>query len=153
MADYFTHFSLIVPLPDEAAQTQALTLAEQAAAVQSGDEMPADFPASLAEVTEDWVFETVPESSAGKWGLWLHTSSGGIDAVCTFIQHLLQTFDPAGCVELEWWHDCSKPRTDAYGGGAAIITARKIKTMSTGQWLSRHTARRALQPTHERKNQ
>ena len=69
MADYFTHFSLIVPLPDEAAQTQALKLAEQAAAVQSGDDLAADFPAFLAEVIEDWRFETVPESSPGKWGL------------------------------------------------------------------------------------
>ena len=153
MADYFTNFSLNVPLPDEAAQVYALKLAEQAAAVQSGDELPADFPASLVEVIEDWVFETDAESSAGKWGLWLHSSSGGIDAVCSFIQHLLQTFDPAGCVELEWSHDCSKPRVDVYGGGAAIITARKIKTISTGQWLRQHAARRALQPTHERKNQ
>jgi len=30
MADYFTNFSLILPLPDEAAQTYAADLAEQA---------------------------------------------------------------------------------------------------------------------------
>ncbi|MEA3208556.1 MAG: hypothetical protein QOE70_1613 [Chthoniobacter sp.] len=143
MADYFTNFSLIVPLPDEPAQAHALKLAEQAGAVQQGDEMPCDFPATLADVLEDWVFETNPESSAGQWGLWLHSSSGGIDAVCAFIQHLLQKFEPTGCVSFEWSHDCSKPRLDAYGGGAAVITARKIKTMSTGQWLRKHAAARA----------
>ena len=153
MADYFTNFSLIVPLPDESAQVYAVKLAEEASAASLGDQAPADFPASLADVTEDWVFDTDAESSAGKWGLWLHSSSGGIDAVCTFIQHLLQKFQPEGCVSFEWSHDCSKPRTDAFGGGAAFITARKIKTTSTGQWLHKQAARRALQPTHERKTQ
>lgn len=32
MADYFTNFSLIVPLPDEAAQAYAIKLAEEASA-------------------------------------------------------------------------------------------------------------------------
>lgn len=46
---------------------------------------------------------------------------------CTFIQHLLQRFDPASHATLESSNDCSKPRMDAFGGGAAIITAKKIK--------------------------
>jgi hypothetical protein len=41
-------------------------------------------------------------------------------------------------VTFEWSHDCSKPRVDAYGGGAAIITAKRIKTMSTCEWLRKH---------------
>jgi len=44
-------------------------------------------------------------------------------------------------VEFEWSNDCSKPRVDAYGGGAVIITARKIKSMSTTEWLRRHAVR------------
>ena len=145
MADYFTNFSLVLPLPDEAAQVYALNLAGEASAAALGDQTPAGFPASLADVTEDWVFDTDAESSAGKWGLWLHSSSGGIDAVCAFIQHLLEKFQPGGCVSVEWSHDCSKPRTDAFGGGAAFITARKIKTMSTGQWLQKQAAAHARQ--------
>jgi hypothetical protein len=47
----------------------------------------------------------------------------------------LEKFNPDGCVTFEWSHDCTKPRIDAYGGGAAIITARKIKTMSTSEWI------------------
>ena len=53
MAHYFTNFSLIVPLPDEAAVQYALDLAEQAFHIHMGDEMPADFPASLRDVIED----------------------------------------------------------------------------------------------------
>jgi hypothetical protein len=142
MADYFTNFSLILRLPNEAAQTYATDLADQVSYMQTGDEsLPDDFPASLREVVDDWVFETVANEPSDGWGLWLHSSSGGIDAVCAFIQHLLQRFDPAGHATLEWSNDCSKPRVDAFGGGAAIITARNIKTINTGEWLHRRVAR------------
>ena len=61
---------------------------------------------------------------------------GDVDAVCVFIQHLLQQFGPKSYVAFEWSHDCSKPREDAYGGGAAFITAKEIKTMGTAAWLN-----------------
>ena len=143
MADYFTNFSLVLPLPSEFAQAYALELARQAEAMLMGEETPAAFPAELADIVEDWHFYTEAERSPRKWGLWLHSSSGGIDAACAFIQHLLLKFDPEGCVSFEWSHDCTKPRTDAFGGGAAFITAPKIKTMSTGEWLHKQTAARA----------
>ena len=138
MADYFTNFSLQVRLPDAAAQTYALNLALEASRINQGDEAPADFPADLLSYTEDWCFDTDADVVEKQPGLWLHSSNGGIDAVCAFLQHLLQKFDPSGRVTFQWSNDCSKPRTDAYGGGAAIITARKVKTMSTGEWLCKH---------------
>ena len=142
MADYFTNFSLNVALPTEEAVDYALNLAEQARFIHQGDEgMPDDFPASLRGVTEDWQFETVANDRSEGRGLWLHSSNGGIDAVCAFIQHLLQRFAPGDHVTLEWSNDCSKPRVDAFGGGAAIITARKIKTINTGEWLYREVTR------------
>ena len=141
MADYFTNFSLIVPLPDEAAVQYALELAEQASRIQQGDEMPDEFPASLRDVIEDWQFETDTNDASNCRGLWLHSSNGGIDAVCAFIQHLLERFTPKGHVTLEWSNDCSKPRVDAFGGGAALITAGKIKSINTGEWLHRQSSR------------
>jgi hypothetical protein len=140
MADYFTHFSLVFTLPNAEAQSYALQLAGQAGRIQQGDEQPGDFPKELTAIIEDWCFETEADTSENQPALWLHSSNGGVDAVCVFIQHLLQRFDPQGRVTFEWSHDCSKPRTDAYGGGAAIITARKIKTMSTCEWLRKHAA-------------
>ena len=138
MADYFTNFSLLVPLPDEAAQKYALDLASAASSAQMGDEPSDDLPESIRDEIENWQFDTQPDSSPGSRGLWLHSDCGGIDAVCAFIQHLLRKFDPQGCVTFEWSHDCSKPRVDAFGGGAAIITAQEIKTMSTWGWLQEH---------------
>ncbi len=145
MADYFTNFSLIVPLPSADAQQYALDLAHQAFHLFLGEEVPNDttddFPAALRDVVEDWQFDTDPSDPSSGPGLWLHSSDGGIDAVCAFLQHLLQKFDPTGHVALEWSNDCSKPRIDAFGGGAALITARKIKTINTGEWLHRQTTR------------
>jgi hypothetical protein len=140
MADYFTNFSFIFSLPNQEAQTYALELAEEAGRIQQGDEASDDFPTELADIIEDWYFETDADTAENKPGLWLHSSSGGIDAVCAFVQHLLQKFDPQGRVTFEWSNDCSKPRIDAYGGGAAIVTARKIKSMSTCEWLRKHAA-------------
>jgi len=150
MADYFTNFSLVLDLPDQGAQAYALNLAKEAADMRFGEDSPAlppDFPASLVDVLEIWHFETEAQGSLeqDQYGVWLHSGDGGIDAVCAFIQHLLRKYNPAGCVEFEWSHDCSKPRTDAYGGGAAVITARKIKTMTTGEWLQKQAIARERQ--------
>jgi hypothetical protein len=47
---------------------------------------------------EDWQFETEPDNSGTKHGLWWHSMNGGVDAVCLFIQHLLQKFAPKSYV-------------------------------------------------------
>jgi hypothetical protein len=141
MANYYTHFSLLMQLPTEEAQKFALNLVEQISKVREGEELPADFPVSFHEVLEDWNFEVEASHPSQGRGLWLHSENGGIDAVCALIQHLLQLYYPAGHVALEWSNDCSKPRTDAFGGGAAIITATKIKSISTGEWIHRHTSK------------
>jgi len=140
MADHFTHFSLLIRLPDEAAQAYALDLHHQASRICQGDETLDGFPADLAECTEDWHFEVEADDIESHPALWLHSENGGIDAVCAYIQHLLQKFNLKEAVTFEWSHDCSKPRTDAYGGGAAVITATEIKTMSTHQWLQKQLA-------------
>ena len=141
MADYFTNFCLILPLPNEAAQKEALDLAEQAYNAQVDDEaLSEDFPEVLREVIEDWHFEAVAERSSNRWGLWLHSNDGGIDAACAFIQYILGRFDPEGHVCVEWANDCSKPRTDAYGGGAALITSAEIKIITTREWLDQQIA-------------
>jgi hypothetical protein len=136
MADYFTNFSLVFNLPNAKAQEYALEIHHQASQGCQGDELPPDFPKELEGALEDWQFDVEADSPAGAHGLWLHSMNGGVDAVCAFIQHLLQKFDPDGKVTFEWSHDCSKPRTDAYGGGAAIVTAQEIKTINTAQWLA-----------------
>jgi len=90
MADYYTKFSVMLPLPDESAQTYALTLARQARAGGAGEKLPDDFPDSLAASLADWIFEIEAEATSGSCGLWLHSDFGGVDAVGALLQHLLQ---------------------------------------------------------------
>ena len=132
MADYFTNLSFIVPLKDDEQKQYALTLSQAASSGRFEEtKLPADFPEPLKDVIEDWAFEVEDCDE----GIWLHSDSGGVDAVCAFVQHLLQKFDTAPFISFEWSHDCSKPKTDAYGGGAAIITATEIESFSTSEWL------------------
>ena len=140
MADYFTNFSVVLKLANETEQAYALDLAHKASLAQQGQVLPADFPKELVDMIEDWQFETDADNSGTTHGSWLHSMNRGVDAVCAFIQHLLQKFDQKGYVTFEWSHDCSKPRVDAYGGGAAFITAKEIKTMSTATWLNEQVA-------------
>ncbi|MCX6896789.1 MAG: hypothetical protein NTZ16_15120 [Verrucomicrobia bacterium] len=133
MADYFTNFSVVLPLTKKQ-QEYAVELANQADRHRCDDEpLPKTFPEELRDETEGWTFET----DAGSDGLWLHSQYGGQESVCAFIQHLLQKYEFAPAVAFEWSHDCSKPRTDAYGGGAAFITSTEIETMTTSEWLSK----------------
>lgn len=132
MADYFTNFSFILPLTDDAQKEYALNLAKTVSLHRDQDTpLPANFPDQLKDVVEDWQFE----SERCDEGVWLHSDSGGIDAVCAFVQHLLNKFDTAPFVTFEWSHDCNKPRTDAFGGGAAAITKTEIETMNTSDWI------------------
>lgn len=119
-------------LPTKEAVEYAVNLAEQAEEARNNDEIPVDFPVELKDVVEDWYFETEGDGMQ----IWLHSSNGGIDAVNAFIQHLLERFTPDKYVMLEWSNDCSKPRTDAYGGGAAFITPHEVKFMNTAQWIA-----------------
>lgn len=113
-----------------------MQLVAQVEANRNEDEpLPKTFPADLVDEVENWTFETEVEEDE----IWIHSQYGGQETACQFIQHLLQKFDFAPAVTFEWSHDCSKPRTDAYGGGAAFITATEIETFSTSEWLQKMT--------------
>jgi len=139
MANYYTNFSLVITLKDTAEQQYALELASKAARHfwDEGEQpSPTDVPEEFVNLLEDWSFHVEPDNDTG---IWVHSDSGGIDAACAFIQHLLKKFNLEKRLSFEWSNDCSQPRVDAYGGGAAIITAEKILTMSTSQWLEQQT--------------
>jgi hypothetical protein len=138
MADYFTNFSVVLPLT-KAQQEYAMQITKQMEQHRFHDEpLPAGFPESLKGEAENWTFET---ASVDK-GIWIHSQYGGQDAAGVFIQHLLQKFAFAGGVAFEWSHDCSKPLVDAFGGGAAFVTANEIETFTTQEWLAEITGQR-----------
>ena len=133
MADYFTNFSVVLPLTKEQ-QEYALQIANAVESYRNeGKAIPAEFPECIREVVEDWPFDVEAVSE----GIWLNSQYGGQESACAFIQHLLQRFDFAPHVSFEWSHDCSQPKPDAFGGGAAFVTAIGIETISTSEWLSK----------------
>jgi len=69
MADYFTNFCLVVPLPDEAAKQYALQLAQIMSDAGQEDPLPEHIPQSIREEMENWTFDTEPESN----GICLHS--------------------------------------------------------------------------------
>jgi hypothetical protein len=138
MADYFTNFSVALPLNKEQRE-YAMQLVTQVEAHKNDDApLPEAFPEELKDEIEDWYFETEADGD----GIWLHSQYGGQASACAFIQHLLQKFSFAGGVTFEWSHDCTKPKTDAYGGGAAFVTATEIEMFSTSEWLAEVTGQR-----------
>lgn len=129
---------MVLPLIKEQRE-YAMQLAAQVEAHKNEDApLPEAFPAGLKDGIEDWYFETEADDE----GVWLHSQYGGQGSACAFIQHLLQKFGFAKGVKFEWSHDCSKPRTDAFGGGAAFITKDEIKTFTTSEWLQQVIGKR-----------
>ena len=117
MADYFTNFSVVLPLTKKQ-QEYAVELANQADRHRCDDEpLPKTFPESLADETEGWTFET----DAGSDGLWLHSQSGGQESACAFIQHLLQKYEFAPAVAFSTVVWITRSIVCVTGGGAWFI--------------------------------
>jgi len=127
MADYFTHFSCLLDVgtPDKAARALALFQELRAADQDADDPEVAGF---------DIVRQDVPEGCT----LWIHDDDhGDVEAVIRFVLRLAQEFDLTGLWGFQYALTCSRPRLDAFGGGAHVIDlgARKsIGSISSQDW-------------------
>jgi len=128
MADYFTHFSCLIDVgcPDKAAR--ALALSQE---LREADE-DADDPAVTGF---DLVRQDAPEGST----LWIHDDEhGNVEAVVRFVLRLAEDLDLTGLWGFQYGLTCSRPRLDAFGGGAHVIDLGARKTIgwtSTQEWL------------------
>jgi len=129
LADYFTHFSCLLDVgtPDKAARALAL-FQDMRAADQDADD-PEVLVFTLAR-------QDAPEGST----LWIHDDDhGDVEAVIRFVLRLTIEFDHTGLWGFQYGLTCSRPRLDAFGGGAHVIDlgARKsIGWTSTQEWLA-----------------
>ncbi len=134
MADYYTNVSMELALPSKEAVDYAIDLAQAmddcARAITPKTDVPEGWQENIED--ENWTFDIKKE---GDRSIWIHSECGCIDEIIKLIQHLMQKFDMTEPVSFEWSNDCSKPRVDAYGGGAAYITATEVRTFNTSQWL------------------
>lgn len=127
MADYFTHFSAV--LEGLTKQEASWVDQEYRKRITAGD---------LDESMGDFDLELEDDDKGGRRA-WIHSPDGceNIDHVADFIQQFLKEFRPKEAWSMEWSNDCSKPRLDAFGGGALVVTAKKIHWMSTSDWVSK----------------
>ncbi len=138
MADYFLDLSFQVKWP-EPAMKFACDLADAWDKVVCGD---------AAEVTPD-IVEIVRRLGAeedgstqgahfsiDEQGLWIHTDeSASPEVIVPLLQETMKKFDIHEAVGFEWSNSCSKPRLDAYGGGAVVFTKDEASWTNTGRWM------------------
>jgi hypothetical protein len=129
MADYFTHFSCLLDVcsPDKAAR--ALSLFQS---LRDADQDAEDSEvAGLTLVRQD-----APEGST----LWIHDDDhGDVEAVIRLVLRLAEELDLTGLWGFQYALTCSRPRLDAFGGGAHVVDlgARKsIGWTSSQEWLA-----------------
>ena len=129
MADYFTHFSCLLDVG-----TSETALAVHRMFVQSRLE-DADRDEPLCSG-----FELSLQEGDAAHVLWIHEDvSGDVEQVICFVLRLAEAFDLKGLWGFTYALTCSRPRLDAFGGGAHVIDlgARKsIGSTSTQEWLA-----------------
>ena len=129
MADYFTHFSCVLDTGDP---EKALRAMDILARLRAEDE-EADEPQFGGF---DVVLQDGPDSSA----LWIHDDDqGDVEGVIAFVLRLAEELDLTGLWGFDYALTCSRPRLDAFGGGAHVIDLGERKSIgwtSTQEWLA-----------------
>ena len=129
MADYFTHFSCLLDVgtAENALSAHRLFIQSRLEDDDRDEPLCSGFELSL------------PEGDAAHV-LWIHDHvSGDVEQVIGFVLRLAEAFDLKGLWGFEHANTCSRPRIDAFGGGAHVIDlgARKsIGWTSTQEWLA-----------------
>lgn len=139
MADYFTHLSFEVELPNEEAATAATELLTQIES-RLDDPEEADWSGEFEPFRQydEFGFDLVVEIEPDGKTLWIRDNYGSpnVDLLAAYLQLVLQKYAPEHSASFEYATDCTKHRLDAFAGGALFITAEKIDYFSTWEWLS-----------------
>lgn len=130
MADYFTQFSCVLDVgtPDKAVTALDIFLRLREADEASDDPEFSGFALSLPD-------------GPGRSVLWFHDDDGqgDVEGVIRFVLRLAEDLDLTGLWGFDYAHTCSRPRLEAFGGGAHVIDlgARKsVGWLSTHEWLT-----------------
>ena len=128
MADYFTHFSCLLDVgtAENALAAHRIYIRSRLEDADRDEPLCSGFQLTLQEGDDEHI-------------LWLHDdTSGDVEQVIGFVLRLAQEFDLKGLRGFDYANTCSRPRVDAFGGGAHVIDlgARKsIGWTSTQEWL------------------
>jgi hypothetical protein len=132
MADYFTHFSCVLPLPDPAMAARAMAHFKAFEARLEDEE---DRAPCLA-------VELIPAGETQS--LWIHDDGNGEpDDVIALVSQIAPDLGLTGPWGFQWSHHCSRPLLGAFAGGAYVLdlaTGDEVASLNTTTWLARVVA-------------
>lgn len=111
MANYYTQFSKMIPALCRKQQKYIMQALNSAALILGfGDHT-----------------ETGLEVETDTDGLWVHSCEGGVNILLEAVSEWQLKFKKKEPWFLDWANTCSKPRLDAFSGGAAVVYKGEIK--------------------------
>jgi hypothetical protein len=118
MADYFTQFSCIFNVGSAENAALAATIYGELAVEldqEEGTELGFEFEVDLED---------------GPGALWIHSDENGEpEHVIKFVLNCAERMNLSGVWGFTWGLSCSRPRLDAFGGGAQILDLGRRKTL------------------------
>jgi len=125
VADYFTEFSLVVDIsePEKHWIDRYLHLSK-----------------ILVDESSYELIKVVHWESNSKdadYEAWFYSYGheySSLNGLCELLRRFLIKFDRDDVLALQWSSSCSKPRTDAFGGGAVVISQLGITYINTHVW-------------------
>lgn len=145
MSDYYTKLAFTAPFEGEVLEwAETLFSSVQCVLTENEEAVLADLSAQGAdEATLKIIRRVANESDYCDAELDVERTESGrlficsdnVDLVADLLQEVLKRFDVDTAVGFQWAFDCSKPVTDAYGGGACVVTRDNKRWMDTGRWL------------------
>lgn len=128
MADYFTHFSCLLDVGTPNNAARAIELYQSSMADTALEHPPSD----------GFLLSIDPEHGAQQ--LWMRDDiTGDPQQVIDFVRLCARTLDLSGRWGFQWSTTCTRPRVNAFGGGAHVLdldTGATIMSISTNGWLA-----------------
>jgi len=128
MADYFTHFSCLLDVGTPENAARALDLYNALSEAGAAEEPP----------SEGFLVSIQPEHGGAQ--LWLRDDvSGDLERLIQFVKLCAAEFGLKGRWGFQYANTCSRPRLNAFGGGAHILdlgTGETVGWIDTDGWLA-----------------
>ena len=128
MADFFTHFSCLLDVGTPQNAARALDLYNALSEAGASEEPP----------SEGFLVSIQPEHGGSQ--LWLRDDvSGDPERLIQFVKLCATEFSLKGRWGFQYANTCSRPRLNAFGGGAHVLdlgTGETLGWIDTDGWLA-----------------
>jgi len=122
MADYFTQFSCIFDVGSAKNAALAATIYAELAVELDQEEG--------TDLGFEFEFEFEVDLEHGPGALWIHSDENGEpEHVIKFVLKCAERMNLSGVWGFTWGLSCSRPRLDAFGGGAQILDLGRRETL------------------------